>query len=301
MSTPGTPRAGAGEAYLAITVLFWGTAFPASKPVLDVMSPWTYTLMRIGLGGLLLAAVLFATERNPWLPRRDLARVGALALLGFVYFQSMWSIGLSLTAASKAAIIMATTPIWGTLIGRLGGERTTPLAWVGIPLAFLGVFAIINNSITAITLGGGSTAGDLVFLANAVAFALYTALGRPLLARHGALKTIAWASLLGALVVAPAGLIGAARTDWQAFDAGLWACAIYVSLGPSGVAQVTWYAALGRLGLGQTVVAMFLVPVVALVTAVTLLGEQVSPVQFAGAAMVLAGIWLVRRPARTRP
>ena len=111
MSTPGTPRAGAGEAYLAITVLFWGTAFPASKPVLDVMSPWTYTLMRIGLGGLLLAAVLFATERNPWLPRRDLARVGALALLGFVYFQSMWSIGLSLTAASKAAIIMATTPI----------------------------------------------------------------------------------------------------------------------------------------------------------------------------------------------
>lgn len=288
---------GAGEAYLAVTVLLWGTAFPAVKPVLEVMDPWTFTVLRTGLACALLAAILRLTGGRFFVPRSDLLPMAGLALLGVTYFQGMWSVGLSLTSASKAAIIMATTPIWGTLMATATGERLRAAGWAGVAVAFAGVFLIVNNSVTALTVGGDAALGDLVILVNAFVFALYTVAGRPLVMRHGALKTIVWTLGLGTLFALPLGAAGIGASGWSTMTLPLWLGALHTSLGAAGIAQVTYYAALGRLGVGRTVVVMFLVPVVALVTAVSLLDERVSPLQGAGAAMVLFGIWLVRRGA----
>jgi drug/metabolite transporter (DMT)-like permease len=294
-SLPSGRGFGAGEAYLAVTVLIWGTAFPVAKPLLAVMDAWVFGFVRCGLATLLLFAALRLTSQSLALPLRELPAMLGLGLLGVTCFQGLWGVGLAHTTASKAAIIIATSPVWGTLIAHFGGDRLRAAGWCGVLLSFSGVFLIINNSLDSLTIGGGAAIGDLIFLANSLAFAVYTAVSRPVIARHGALKTMLWVSLFGAAGLLLLSLPGFARQDWTPLQGVLLLNLVHVSLGASGIAQVTWYAALSRLGLVRTVVAMFLVPVVALLTAIGFLGEAVTPLQAAGAAMVLGGIWLCRR------
>ena len=52
----------------------------------------------------------------------------------------------------------------------------------------------------------------------------------------------------------------------------------------------------GRVGGPRGSVAIYLVPIVALVLGVALRGEDAAPVAIAGAAVVLAGAWLTSRP-----
>jgi len=286
---------GAGDAYLAVTILIWGCAFPVAKPVLGIMDPWAFSLVRCGLAALLLLAILHASRQPILLPRADILPMAGLGLLGVTYFQGMWSLGLALTTASKAAIIMATSPVWGTVLARLGGERLGLLAWGGVVLSFAGVFLVVNDSLSGVTLGGETLLGDLVFLGNSLAFAVYTAAARPLVARHGAIKTMTWVALFGSAGLVVPGLPAVLAQDWQPFGGVLALNLLYISLLASGIAQATWYAALRRLGLARTVVAMFLTPVVALVVATLALGETVSALQGLGAAAVLIGLWASRQ------
>lgn len=291
---------GVGEAYLAITVLIWGTAFPVAKPVLAVMDPWIFGFVRCGLATLLLLGVLKMQGQSLALPRGELLPTLGLGLLGVTFFQGLWGVGIAHTTASKAAILIATSPVWGTVIAHFGGERLNWSGWLGVLVSFAGVVLIINNSLVRLTIiEGGANIGDLIFLGNAFAFALYSAVSRSVVARHGSLKTMVWVLLFGTAGLLLLGLPGLAAQDWTPLRGPLALNLLYVGCGASGIAQVTWYAALGRLGLVRTVVAMFLVPVVAVLTAFAFLGETVSPVQGAGAALVLGGIWLCRRRPAT--
>lgn len=301
-SEPFVPKSGrglgAGEAYLAITVLIWGTAFPVAKPVLAVMDPWIFGFARCGLATLLLLGVLRMQGQPLALPRREVLPMLGLGLLGVTCFQGLWGVGIAHTTASKAAILIATSPVWGTVIAHFGGERLRWSGWLGVFLSFAGVLLIINNSLVRLTvIDGGADLGDLIFLGNAVAFAMYSAVSRSIIARHGALKTMVWVLIFGTCGLLVLGLPGLAGQDWTQLQGPLLLNLLYVGFGASGIAQVTWYAALSHLGLLRTVVAMFLVPVVAVLTAFVFLGETVSLLQGCGAALVLAGISLCRRPS----
>ncbi|MPZ31986.1 MAG: EamA family transporter [Rhodospirillales bacterium] len=291
---------GSGEAYLTVTVLIWGTSFPIAKPVLAVMDPWVFGFVRCGLASLLLLGVLRMQGRSLALPRHEVLPMVGLGLLGVTCFQGLWGVGLAHTTASKAAILIATSPVWGTLIAHFGGERLSSSGWLGVFLSFAGVLLIVNNSLVSLTvIGGGADLGDLIFLGNAIAFAVYSAVSRPFVARHGALKTMVWVLLFGTCGLLLLGVPGFAAQDWAQLQGPLLLNLLYVGFGASAIAQVTWYAALSRLGLVRTVVAMFLVPVIAVLTAFAFLGETVSPLQGCGAALVLGGIWLCRRrPAK---
>ena len=82
-------------------------------------------------------------------------------------------------------------------------------AWAGILIAFIGVFCVINNSLSELTLSGGTVVGDAMFVAIAAVWALYGALSRPVIARVGAARSAAWAAFLGAVFLLPVAVPGA--------------------------------------------------------------------------------------------
>ena len=55
---------------------------------------------------------------------------------------------------------------------------------------------------------------------------------------------------------------------------------------------VTWNFAVGKLGAVKTTTYLYLVPVVTLVFSALLLGEPVTPLSLAGAALTVAGLAL---------
>jgi drug/metabolite transporter (DMT)-like permease len=68
----------------------------------------------------------------------------------------------------------------------------------------------------------------------------------------------------------------------------------------SGLAFVAMFILVGRAGATRGAVAIYFVPVVALILGVAFLDETVAPVSIAGVALVLVGAWLTSRRERDR-
>lgn len=288
-----------GDAYLLLTVIIWGNTFPTAKYVLGVLPPNVYASTRYLLAAITLMIVL-VWRQGLVLPRRqDRLPLIGFGLLGITLMQLLWTNALSLTAASKGAILVAISPIWAMLITSLRGQQPGIRAWCGVVLSFCGVFLVINNSITAINLGGGSLLGDLLFLTVAFCWACYSVFAPPYLARLGALYVSAWSMLFGALALTPFMLIGLDDVAWPAVGAGHWGAFLFTAILAGALGYLLWYEGIARLGVARSVIYSYLIPVFALVSATVFLGEQVSLVQLLGAAVVIAGLILTRSGLKT--
>jgi O-acetylserine/cysteine efflux transporter len=180
-----------GSHLMGLFVAFtFGSSYPVAKPLLAFLDPYTFAATRYVLASTVLLTLLWMSA-GPRLPARaDWPRLLLVGLLGYTVFQGVWGVALSLTSASKAVILVATTPVFSALADRIGGARLSAFGWGGIALAFTGVFVVVNNSITELTVGDGSLIGDLLFVGIAALWAVYGVLSRPLVVRLGALRTI---------------------------------------------------------------------------------------------------------------
>jgi drug/metabolite transporter (DMT)-like permease len=294
------PTIDRGDAYLLITVIIWGNTFPTAKYVLGVMPPNVYASSRYLLAALTLMAILIWRQGLKLPHRRDLLALIGFGFLGITLMQLLWTNALSLSTASKGAILIATSPIWAMILGSLRGQRLPPLAWGGVLLSFCGVFLVINNSLTAITVGGG-VLGDLLFLLVAFCWALYSVLSPPYLARLGALYVSGWSMLFGALLLMPVMLWGWNDTDWAAMRPGHWASFLYTAILAGALGYLFWYEGINRLGIARSVIYSYLIPVFAMLSAVTFLGEHVSLAQLIGAAVVITGLAMTRKATAKPP
>lgn len=282
-------------ALLTLAALGYGASFAAAKPLVAVLEPAFVAAARYFAVALLLFGFLAWRGARLSVARAELVPLAAVGLLGFGLFQGLWGVGLALTTAGNAAILMATAPIFGAGIAALRGERVPALAWAGVALAFFGVFLLMNRGLSRFTLGGPTLAGDALWLVNAALWAAFTVASRPLIARHGALKAAAWTALLGAAPLLLLTLPFALDDAWGALGAADALGFAFLAVYCGAFAQVAYNAGIGRLGAARAIVFMYLVPVFGVATAVAVLGEGFGAWQAVGAAAVLAGVALAQR------
>lgn len=283
-----------GDIYLLATVFVWGNTFPTAKYVLGVLPPEVFASTRYLLAAFTLMAILIWREGFRLPQRRDLLPLLGFGFLGITMMQLIWSTALSLSTASKGSILIATSPIWALIFNSFRGQRLTVAAWGGVLLSFAGVFLVINNSLTAITIGGGHIIGDLLFLSVAFFWALYSVLSPPYLVRLGTLYVSGWSMLFGALLMTPIIAWGWNDTPWSAMGPGHWASFAYTVVLAGALGYLFWYEGISRLGIARSVIYSYLIPVFAMISAIAFLGEHVSLAQLIGASIVIAGLVLTR-------
>ena len=286
------------DAGLLLVVLFWGLNFAVIKFPLAAMHPLTVNMFRFAASVLVVGALYARSAGGAfWRPLRahGAALVG-LALLGHVGYQVFFIFGIDLTTAGSASLLLASSPMWTAAFSHLARlERLRPGAWAGFALSLAGAAAVVVG-------GGGlaradaSLAGDLLILASAVFWALYTVLSRPLLQRGVSATGLTFFSILLAFpVLLGLGLWTLPETDWPAVGAVDWAALVYSGALSTGVAYALWNVGVRHVGPAQTAAYGYLVPLVAVLGGVVLLGERVSGAQLLGGALIIAGLFVIRR------
>src|SRR5918998_4126255 len=133
----GPPRARAkgspvlAEVSLLLAVFFVGMDVVSVKYALEGMPPLVFMPFRYVVAGLLLLASLRILGWNSGggLGRGDLLTLAGLGVVGISINYVGYTVGLSLTTGSNVALIIATAPVWGLLLGIvLGLERGS---WTG--------------------------------------------------------------------------------------------------------------------------------------------------------------------------
>lgn len=289
----GTRSAAFGPAewgLLAAAASIWGSSFMFMDIGLEAFRPAVITVARLGLGAAALA--LSARARRP-VDREDLPRI---ALLGIVWMglplllfptAQQW-IDSAVAGMLNGAMPLTTALIATLLLRRLPRSRQA----IGLVVGFAGVLAITWPNLQ----GASTTALGTVLVLIAVSlYGLAANLAVPLQQRYGALPVLLRAQLFALLLVTPVGLFQLPGSTW-AWSSAL--AMVPVGVFGTGLAFVALAVLVGRAGAARGSVAIYFVPVVAIILGVAFRGEQVAPIALAGTALVVLGAWLASRRER---
>jgi drug/metabolite transporter (DMT)-like permease len=286
------------------TLLSAGTYLFAKRTLVE-MPPLPLGLVRFCGASAFLAALLLRVrpkgQRLP--PREAVPRLLLLAFVGVPLNQGFFLVGLSLSTAAHAALLYTLTPLFVLLLAQAllreaPGARTT----IGTVLALGGtLFVLLSRGGSH----GGALVGDILLLVAVLAWALYTAEGRELVASHGPIATTAWTLIGGTALYAPIGagslfLPGAQEKIAHVSVAG-WLGIVYLIVVTSVVSYLLWYWALAHLPAARVAVFNNLQPLATALLAQAVLHERATASFFAGAAVVISGVVLAQSSGRTPP
>lgn len=267
--------------------LIWGSSYLLVEIGLDSLSPPVITWMRVMLGFLTLVA--FPAARRP-IDRTDRGRVLVLAMVWTILPFLLSPVSQQHIDSALAGMINALIPIFAAVMAMMflralpGGRQI-----VGLLLGLLGGAALG----LPVAMGSRAAAwGILLALVAAVFYALALNLAVPLQQRYGAPALMLRILGVSAVVTAPFGIIGLGDSVWQT---GPVAAVAVLGVVNTGTAFVIMALFVGRVGPTRGGVAIYLLPVVAMVLGVAFRSEIVLPVQWAGTGLVLLGAFLISR------
>lgn len=278
-----------------IVILAWGVNFVVIKVGLHGVPPMLLGALRFTLAA--FPAVFFV--KRPTVPLRWLFAYGLSISLGqFAFLFYAMSVGMPAGLASLVLQAQAFfTLIFAAMFLR---ERIRPANLVGLVIAAGGLALIGMQGGHAMTAAG--------FALTLVASAMW-ALGNVVTKRMGPVDLVSlvvWASLIPPLPFLALSLIfeGPQRIEasLQSISALSVFAIAYLAFVATLIGYSLWGKLLARYPASQVAPFSLLVPIIGLASAAVLLGEALTPMQIAGAALVMAGLavnvfggWIVQR------
>ena len=283
-------------ALLILVTLFWGNSFIAVKVIVRYVSPLELVTVRFVPVALIFAVLLLPTRgRQVWaMVRTDGWRLAFLGLTGAVLYNTFLGWGETRVAAGTASLIIALNPTFiYTLSILVLGERFLWRRALGLAVAFAGLFVIIRwGSGRPIALDDVGYA--LIVMLAPLNWAVYTISGKTVIARHPPLLVVGVAMIfagLFSLVFVRPSLIAQLPT----LPASFWWAVLFLAVPCTVFAFVVWFGALERMPAGRAAGFIYLVPMFAVTFSRWLLDEPVTPALLLGAAILIAGVYLVNR------
>jgi drug/metabolite transporter (DMT)-like permease len=276
-----------------VTVLLWSSSFVVIRFVGETLSPGAMAFTRLAAGAVVLVIIALRYRRP--IPRgRALGLVIGYGLLWFAAYTVLLNWAEQHLDAGTAALLVNFAPILvAVFAGFFMGEGFPKPLVVGILIAFAGVLLIALGG------SGGSHNDKLGIILGLITAVLYAA---GVLMQKVALRTVdaVTATWVGCL----AGLLATVPFAPQAVDeladasAGAIVGVIFLGVGPTAIAFLTWAYALTRTDAGKMAATTLAVPAIAIGLSWLFLGEVPTSLGLVGGAMALTGVAISRRRTR---
>lgn len=199
---------------LFLVNLIYGVNYVVAKGLMPVViQPAAFIVLRVAGAGLLFWILrIFLPER---VAPADLKRLFLCSFFGVAVNQLMFFEGLMRTSPINSSIIMVATPILVLVMATLLiGERITWLKITGVLLGASGALALVLLG-PADAGARSSRIGDLFILINAMSYAIFLVIVKPLMARYTAVTVMSWCFLFGFLLVTPFGFADLLLVEWD--------------------------------------------------------------------------------------
>jgi drug/metabolite transporter (DMT)-like permease len=280
---------------LLLPSLIWSTVFPFSKLVLEVIPPTLLAALRFAIGACFLTvyAVYIAGWREfiaAW--KRSWPWFTALGAIGIFLNNLLQNMGLSLSTASSTSLLGSVDPVFAVILSAIFlGETLNCLKLIGLITTFIGIFVVTTDG-TWVLDWGSSGLGNLLVIAAAFCYSVYTVLSKRVLRHEDPPVVVAWATNIGAVLLVAMALITKPALDWSALNTPIILNTLYLSIVPTSVSVVAYAYLLQRVQASLAAISLFLIPVFSLIWSVLLLHEELGWPVFAGGALIVLGVAL---------
>jgi len=280
------------RAYAALAVAIGGIAWSAIFVRWAGIPGISSAFYRVLIAGAVL--IPWALARGP---RRPMSRRAAwLAIGGGVFFAldlGLWNTSVMMTQAAVATILGNNTPFFvGMISWLIFHKRPRASFWIGLGLALVGCLAIMSASFGA-GAARGSLFGNMLALVASFFFAAYLATTERI---RTSMDTLTFSALaIAGSIVTLLVLCVAFGLPMTGFSTRTWMALAGLGLVSQLLAYYALVYALGHLPATITSVGLLAQVPCTIALAWLLLGEPLTPIQIAGGAIVLAGIFVVNR------
>ena len=281
-------------AALGAVVIFGGSAV-GTKVAVSAIDAIDVSILRTIIGGLvaLPLALLLRIRLPASTQQRGLLLLSGFC--GFIAFPLLFTLGVNLTSANHATMILAVLPIsTGAIAMAWDRQRPSPAWWLGCAIAFAGEAILIYDP--QADSASASVAGDLlVWVSTLFASLGYVAGARLQRTGYSSRGTTFWGICIFAVLLLP---LAPFAVDFENLSrAGLyaWSGLLYQAIGVTIVAYILWYWALGSGGIARVGLLQFLQPVSGVLLAFAILAEPVSPAFLLASAVIMSGVVLAFR------
>lgn len=293
-SEAATPAPWLPVAAVAVTLVFWASAFVAIRHLGHDFSPGALSLGRLLVGAVCLGVV--ALSRG--LPRptgREWVSIVVIGVLWFGVYNVALNEGEHRIDAGTAAMLIQVSPVLiAFLAAAFLSERFTLYLGIGLALAFGGVGLI---SLASSEGGGNDVVGVLLCLLSAAVYSISLILQKPLVARLTAIHVTWLACTVGAIVCLP--FLGQLIDEAGDAPASSILWVVYLGVFPTAIAFTTYAYALRHMSASSLGVTTYLVPPITILMGLVFLDETPAAMAYVGGALALVGVAVARRKPRT--
>ena len=270
--------------------LIWGSSFFFIAVGLQSLAPEVITPLRLAFGFLVLS--LFPAARRR-VDRSDWPRIALVGVIWMAIPLSMFPFAEERVSSALTGMLNGANPIftaavaWALLKRPPGANQR----W-GLGLGFFGTALIALPSLGE---GRSEAVGVLLILIALTCYGFALNVAVPLQQKYGSLPIFWRAQMVGLALTVPLGLTGIDNSRFEVIPV-----LAILALGVFGTAfaYILMGGLAGRVGATRASIALYLIPVVAILLGVIVLSEEVHPLSLAGSALVLIGAWLGSRRGR---
>lgn len=278
-----------GHLSAIFTIAVWGTTYISTKVLLTGFRPVEILITRFVIGFIVL--FLMHPHFLKWQGFRTELLFALCGLSGITGYYLLENTALTMTQASNVGVIICVAPFFTALFARLRWGKKAPLRlsfFIGFVIAMSGI-ALISFNGEAVSV---SAKGDFLALLAAIAWAVYSILMRMIGKKdYSTVQITRRLFAYAILFMIPMMFFLPFQPDFTLLKEPVYLFNIlFLGIIASAVCFVSWNQSVRILGAVTTSVYIYLTPVVTIVTSMIVLNEKMTPLQWAGVILTMAGL-----------
>ncbi len=281
-----------------IAAVGWGTGGIATRAALtDGVGTWTLVTMRVVIAALLVAGLLLVRGVRR-IDRQNL-RVGVVMgvsnlLVPYIVFTLAYDNASAGFVGLFAALIPLVTAIYAHFM--LPDEPLTRAKVIGLSVGFAGILVLLGFGDTGLGDAGDPMAAAALSIAGVVTIGYAGAYARRHAGTYDPTTVTGVQFTSGGLLMIPAMLaIEGLPTDVSNLG---WSLIVYMAIAATFIPFMIFYVLLRTISATSVSLIGYLVPLVALVGGIVILGEQLETGIAVGGLLIFAGMILTDRAGR---
>lgn len=296
-----TKRTLALLAALGATTIY-GLNHTIAKGVMpEYVKPFGFIMIRVLGATALFWAISFLGPKEK-IEKRDWGRLILCAMFGMAINMLAFFKGLDLSTPINSSVLVTTTPIIVVVLSALLiQERIRLLKGMGIIIGLIGAIGLIIYGQEVRQDAPNIPLGNLLFLVNALFFALYLILAKKLITKYHPFTLMKWLFLIGIFLNLPIALPEFLEISWSTLPGeALWKIG-FVVLGTTFCTYLFNAYALTQLKASTVSAFIYVQPLVGIVFAVLSGKDELNPVKVIAALLVCFGVYLVSLKPKPDP
>jgi len=279
---------------LLLTAFLWGGTFIAGRMIAHSVHPVCAAFLRFAIATFFLLLLLVRVEgRIPVPGKKQMLPIVLLGMTGVFAYNILFLTGLRYIQAGRAALIVATNPVFISLLSALFfRERLNWTKGVGICLSVAGAMIVITNGRITDLGSYRIGTGELLIAGCVLSWVAYSLIGKSVMAQLSPLTSVAYSAVVGTVLLLPPALYSGIGREIFGYTVKDWADLFYLGFFGTVLGFSWYYQGIKRIGPMKASVFINFVPVSAIVLASLILKEQITVSIVLGTMLVITGVYL---------